>query len=78
MTIREDRLTGRIRDFYKIPTECMAADGLTKSMLSDILYDLISIGHWRTFEANNKRIVVARSIAVRKELTERDLENIAG
>ncbi len=50
MSLREDRIKGHIRRFWWIPTSAMIADPLTKSMISEILFDLIQWGYWR-FEA---------------------------
>ena len=47
LSLREDRLKGAIRRVLWIPTGGMLADPLTKSMLSPILYDLLTHGYWR-------------------------------
>ena len=73
MSIREDRLTGRLRDFYKIPTECMPCDALTKSMLSGIMYDLLYTGCWRTFHHGTHKVMIARSVHRLGDYTEDDL-----
>ena len=44
LAFREARLHGRVRMFVLIPTECMVADPLTKSMLHETLFCLLSCG----------------------------------
>ena len=46
LALREDRIKGTIRYFIWIPTASMLADPLTKSMISPMLYDLITHGYW--------------------------------
>ena len=47
LSLREDRLKGAIRRVLWIPTGGMLADPLTKSMLSPVLYDLLTHGYWK-------------------------------
>ena len=54
MSIREDRLARRMRRFWKISTQYMIADALTKHMLSPIMMDLITIGYWLLRSPNDK------------------------
>ena len=42
MALREDRFTGKIRYCFLVPTNCMTADALTKSMASPILMNVIT------------------------------------
>ena len=46
MSIREDRVSRRIRNFIKLPTEIMMADGMTKVKLCYVLMDFLTNGYW--------------------------------
>ena len=50
----------------------MVADGLTKSMISEILYDLITYGYWRV-ETKGIECLVATIDAPAVTVTENDL-----
>ena len=72
LAIREDRLRGFIRRFFWCPTSAMVADGLTKSMISEILYDLITYGYWRV-ETKGIECLVATIDAPAITVAENDL-----
>ena len=46
ISLREDRLNGRTRHWFHIPTTTMVADGLTKPGLFPLLMELLTCGHW--------------------------------
>ena len=75
LSIREDRLKKAIRNFYCTPTSSMVADGLTKSMISDILYDLLTHGYWRV-EAKGQEPLVAEIVTTPDTYNEKDLVQI--
>ena len=75
MSIREDRLRRAIRNFYWIPTSAMLCDALTKPMISEILYDLLTIGYWRT-PLKNLAPLMAESTSLPYELDEQALRNL--
>eukprot|EP00959_Pyramimonas_sp_CCMP1952_P449393 9409732-Pyramimonas_sp.AAC.1 len=72
LSVREDRLRGYIRRLFWRPTTAMVADGLTKSMLSEILYDLITYGYWRV-ETKDIECLVATIDAPAITMTDSDL-----
>ena len=72
LSVREDRLRGFIRRFFWCPTTAMLCDGLTKSMTSEILYDLLTYGFWR-FDDRNLGALVATRDAPAVSVTEHDL-----
>ena len=53
----------------------MVADGLTKSMISEILYDLLTYGYWRV-ETKGIECLVATIDAPAVTVTEGDLMNM--
>ena len=61
LSIRENRLTNRIRRFIHCPTHCMLADALTKPMISHTLMHFITTGIWVTSNGPNKQIRVRTS-----------------
>ena len=75
MSIREDRVNGRIRRFFLIPTNIMFADSLTKHMICKIFMDFCCSGIWRTSLAD-KKIKVRGRIRLNDDLTEDDLVNL--
>ena len=73
MSLREDRLLNRIRKLYLIPTECMTADALTKSMTSMVLMYLLSTGILIFFNVIGHPIEVRRVLRS-SDYTEEDLK----
>ena len=53
----------------------MVADGLTKSMISEILYDLLTFGYWRV-ETKGIECLVATIDAPAVTVNESDLINM--
>ena len=76
MSLREDRFTGRIRRFFLFPTENMAADALTKKMLSVQLMDILQNGV--LVVKVQKKMIYCRVRIKRSTYTEQDLEKIDG
>ena len=75
LSVREDRLRGYIRRFFWCPTTSMVADGLTKDMISEILYDLCTFGYWR-LETKGIEVLVATRDAPAVTVNESDLLSI--
>ncbi|CAE8712610.1 unnamed protein product [Polarella glacialis] len=75
LSIREDRLTGKIRFFFLIPTSTMLADGLTKVMFSRQLLQLMTSGAY-TFFNEDKQPVLIRQLPKRLTYSEQDLIDI--
>ena len=46
MSIREDRVLRRIKNFIKLPTDIMLADGLTKVKVCPVLQQYMESGWW--------------------------------
>jgi hypothetical protein len=74
LSVREDRITRRIRFFVQIPTESMLVDALTKVMLSGLLMTFLTSGFWRIQHADHK--VRLRVMPGRAQYTEKDLETM--
>lgn len=72
LSIKESRLTGRIRMISLVPTECMTADSLTKAMISPCMMHLLTTGIVE-FWNEEKHPVVSRVVPTVAELTEDDL-----
>ena len=72
LSVREDRLRGYIRRCFWCPTTAMVADGLTKSMLSEMLYGLNTYGYWRV-DTKGIECLVATIDAPAVTVTENDL-----
>jgi len=79
MSIREDRIKRAIRYFIWIPTSAMLADALTKSMISRIMYDLLTHGYWNAYctgpKGNEQQPLVAPPLQT-TTYTEHDLRDI--
>ena len=67
LSLREDRLTGRIRQFYHMPSELILADALTKPGLFKEMMFYLTTGIWRTYLVYDKKGML-------KNLTLRRLE----
>jgi hypothetical protein len=74
LSVREDRITRRIRFFAQIPTESMLVDALTKVMLSGLLMTFLTSGYYRIQHADHK--VRLRVMPGRSQYTEKDLETM--
>ena len=75
MALREDRIKGAIRRFMWIPTTSMLADCLTKSMISNIMYDLLHFGYWQ-FDNSGQDPLCALELQHSLNFDETDLVNI--
>jgi hypothetical protein len=74
LSVREDRITRRIRFFVQIPTESMLVDALTKVMLSGLLMTFLTSGYYRIQHADHK--VRLRVMPGRSQYSEKDLETM--
>ena len=72
LSLREDRITRRLRHIIHVPTGIMLADQLTKKMLSPIFMKFVSSGIWATALTGDQRARIRRA-ARRSSYTERDL-----
>eukprot|EP00959_Pyramimonas_sp_CCMP1952_P137967 2887852-Pyramimonas_sp.AAC.1 len=73
LSIREERLTGRIRYFVHCPTHNMICDALTRTGVFPQIMRLVSTGVWQIVTINGKQFT-ARKVQNRKqEYIERDL-----
>ena len=72
LSIREDRLCGRIRNFIHIPTNAMVVDGLTKPGTFSELLKLVSTGQWTVWSTLSKCCTM-RSLVKLDTYTEDDL-----
>ena len=77
MSLREDRMAGRIRRCLLIPTEDMAADHPTKKMVSPTLMNILHHGIL-IIKRRLKKHVRYRVRAKRHSYTEEDLEEVKG
>ena len=77
MSLCEDRMAGRIRRFLLIPTEDMAADPLTKKIVSFTLMDILHYGVLIIKRRLSKH-VWCRVRARRPSYTEQDLGEMKG
>ena len=60
LAFREARLHGRVRWLVLTPTECMTADGLTKSMVAPPLMELLSTGMVNFHNQGDHRMTLRR------------------
>ena len=72
LSVREDRLCGRVRNFIHLPTNAMVMDGLTKTGTFPELMRLISAGFFKVFSPSNK-FVSMRIAKPKSQYTENDL-----
>ena len=72
LAIKEARLDGRVRMIVLIPTQCMLADSLTKSLEHDSMYFLLSTGLVKMYGVENHPIV-ARVLPTARDFSENDL-----
>eukprot|EP00959_Pyramimonas_sp_CCMP1952_P145828 3053215-Pyramimonas_sp.AAC.1 len=81
LSLREDRLSGRVRRFYHWPTEVMVMDSLTKPGQFPQMQDYLLSGvirHRGLLKMKNgiENVITVKEIASRTEFTESDLVNI--
>eukprot|EP00435_Cladocopium_sp_Y103_P019370 s2643_g4.t1 len=72
LSLRESRLAGRIRWMALVPTRSMAADALTKPMLSSQMMQLLTTGHL-TIENEETHHVQMKRLPPKYEIEENDL-----
>ena len=70
MGLREDRLTRRVRYLFKIPTDVVVSDALTKSMISYTLYTLLTSGFWKVQHVKAKHVIAALALERRQTYTD--------
>eukprot|EP00959_Pyramimonas_sp_CCMP1952_P421206 8823563-Pyramimonas_sp.AAC.1 len=80
LSLREDRLPGRVRRFYHWPTEVTAMDSLTKQGIFPQMQDYLisgAIRYARLLKKKNdiENVITAKEITVKSEFTEHDLVN---
>lgn len=75
LSLREDRMTGRIRNTVHVPTEIMVADSLTKKMLSSQFMNLITTGY--LYMVTDKK-VLCRCRVRQDTYTEQELVDMDG
>ena len=75
MSLREERMSGRIRSFTHIPTSVMLSDGLTKNQTFPQLMKFLSCGVV-DFSDHRQKPVTIRKSPVKVDFTEKDLERI--
>ena len=77
LSLREDRLSGRIRRVYHWPTEVMVMDGLTKVGIYPQLMSFLSCGiieYERFFKRSKKELVVqVRELTCKDSFEETEL-----
>ena len=71
--VREMRITGRIRNLILVPTHCMLADALTKSMISRQLICFLTSGIVRISNADKHSIVLRRLLRHTSSCTDKEL-----
>ena len=74
LSMREERLSGRLRRLYHCPTQLMLADGLTKPGIFPNLMQFLSTGMWLLQWTPEKPMRMRASKA--REFTEQDLVNL--
>ena len=75
LSLREDRLTGRIRTFIHVPTQAMLADGLTKAGVFFQLLRFATTGLFAVVIAADKMIRLRTRSRI-TEFTANDLEHL--
>ena len=73
LSMREERLSGRIRHFLHLPTEIMLVDGLTKSGTFKLLMNHMTTGVWKIEVPKNKYVTMRTVIEPRTSFDEADL-----
>eukprot|EP00435_Cladocopium_sp_Y103_P007244 s1993_g2.t1 len=72
LSLKEARVSGKLRMATLVPTEAMTADSLTKPMVHDCMLLLLTTGMVRFFNVPNHK-VITRILPVSEEYTEHDL-----
>eukprot|EP00959_Pyramimonas_sp_CCMP1952_P451462 9452335-Pyramimonas_sp.AAC.1 len=73
LSIREERLTGRIRHFMHCPTHNMKSDALTRTGIFPQIMRLFSTGTRHNNSIHGKQFVARKVDYKKSEYTERDL-----
>ena len=73
LSMREERLSGRIRAFIHIPTEIMLVDGLTKVGLYPVLMRHLTTGFWATGGVPTAKSITMRIADRKQDFDEDDL-----
>ena len=73
LSMREERLSGRIRWFIHLPTHNMIMDGLTKPGLFPCLMHLATTGNWQINYKRDKGFTMRRVDRTSLEYSEDDL-----
>ena len=77
LALREARVRGALRHWFKIPTESMVSDALTKVMVSRVLYELLTSGTWTPWRTTAKPVLVRKIRRIWGDHSERDLVDLA-
>ena len=77
LSIREDRLSGRIRRFIHLPTRYMLPDGLTKPGVFPGLLEYCTTGWW-TVAASSDKPLRMRELAPQAEFDEKSFVELKG
>ncbi|CAK0846103.1 unnamed protein product [Prorocentrum cordatum] len=73
LSMREERLSGRIRNFIHLPTEVVIVDGLTKTGTFKLLMEHLTTGRWYVRPPKGKYITIRRIIHQQDSYSEQDL-----
>ena len=73
LSIREERLSGRIRRFFHYPTTSIVCDSLTKPGTFPLLLRFLSSGHMSVIVGSDKHISVRQVNSPEQEYSEHDL-----
>eukprot|EP00959_Pyramimonas_sp_CCMP1952_P207170 4333734-Pyramimonas_sp.AAC.1 len=73
LSMREGRLSGRIRNFIHLPTEVVIVDGLTKTGTSKLLMEHMTTGAWHVLPPKGKYITLRKINKTQDIYSEQDL-----
>ena len=73
LSMREERLSGRVRNFIHLPTEVVIVGGLTKTGTFKQLMEHMTTGIWHIRLQKGKVITMRRSIDTTDSYSEQDL-----
>ena len=73
LSMREERLSGRIRNFIHLPTEVVIVDGLTKTGTFKLLMEHMTTGTWNIRPPKGKVITMRRILDTKESYSEQDL-----
>ena len=78
LSMREERLSGRIRGFIHCPTDYMLVDGLTKVAIFPVLMRHLTTGYWDTdvTKSTKGKTGTLRIMAPQKDFDEQDLVDL--